>query len=132
MSFDFDLLMLLVFKFLLKYDKLAHVRMKKSILWMNHRSSGVLSNESQRISRMRRFNGFFFSSVSEASGDNSVDSGCDRLFDSTVAGSLSIAMMVVVVIPNRSRPRPQHVGFEIFSQWIYRAICLISNGQDRI
>lgn len=92
-----DLLTLLVFKFLLKYDKLAHVRMKKSILWMNHRSSGVRSKESQRISRMRRFNGFFFFSASDCSGDNSVDCGCGRVFDSKVAVSLSRAMMVVVI-----------------------------------
>ena len=49
---------------------------------------------------MRRFNGFFFFSVSGRSGDVSSDCGCDRVFASTVVVSL-LADMTVVVNPER-------------------------------
>ena len=115
----FDLLTLLVSRFLLKYDKLAHVKMKESILCMNHHSSGVRSKESHRISRMRRCSGF--SSVSGRSSDSSVDCGCDRVFASTVVISLLGDIMVVAVwerfLQDTSTP-----GSGVRGQRIYRAI----------
>jgi len=125
------LLTLLVFKFLLKYDRLAHVRMKKSILWMNHRSSGVRSKESQRISRMRRFNGFFFS-VSGRSGDVSSDCGCGRVFASTVVVSL-LADMMVDCKPGTLSPRLRPINlFSTIKSMDTQSKCIISYSQGKI
>jgi hypothetical protein len=85
------LLTLFVLRFLLKYERLAHVRMKKSILWMNHRSSGVRSSESQRISRKRRLRDLF-SSTTESSGVVSLVCGCDSGSATMVVVSLSEGM----------------------------------------
>lgn len=56
-----DVQRLLVFKFLLKYVRLAHVRMKKSILAMKRRSSGLRSSVSQTILLIRCRTVFFSS-----------------------------------------------------------------------
>lgn len=85
-------LTLLVFRFLLKYDRLAHVRMKKSILSINHRCSGVRSSESQRISRMRRLKDFF--SSNDPPGVVSLVPCCGSVFATTELMSLSEDIIV--------------------------------------
>lgn len=89
-----DLHRLFEFRFFEKYEKPAHVRMKKSILAMNRRSAGLRSKLSHSSSRMRRRSGFRFSPhcCSSLSTGEGGDAGETAAAATSFAGSVSMAL----------------------------------------